>query len=328
MPDGKEVGRIFLKGDGLTASFLTYGTVLQDLRLDGHAAPLVLGFESFAPYLTKSPYFGATAGRCANRIRDGHLQIDGKSFQLDRNFLNKHALHGGTVSMGKRCSEVRDRSENSAIFTITLKDGEMGYPGVLKAEARFALLPGGVLNIVYTATTDAPTVCNLAHHSYFNLDGGATILNHDLKVFADHYLPVDEELIPTGEIRPVAGTAFDFRQPAPVSRASATGIVDHNFCTAKERTELREVARLRSRASRVSLTCSSTEPGLQVYDGAKINIDHPGLAGLKMGAHAGLALEPQIWPDAVHHAGFPSPVLRPGETYRQHTQYTFELETS
>lgn len=328
MPDGKDVERVILNGGGLTASLLTYGAVLQDLRLTGHPAALVLGFDDFEPYLTRSPFFGATAGRCANRIRDGHLEIDGSTYQLDRNFLEKHSLHGGSASMGKRCWDLKELTGNAVIFTLTLEDGEMGYPGRLQAEAAFSLLRGGVLDIVYTARADAPTVCNLAHHSYFNLDGSATILNHELQVSADHYLPVDEELIPTGKRRPVGGTTFDFRLPAPVGQASAKGILDHNYCTGTERQSLREVARLRSPASGVTMSCLSTEPGLQVYDGAKIDIDHPGPDGRKMGAHAGIALEPQIWPDAVHHQGFPSPVLRPREIYRQHTQYIFELENS
>lgn len=328
MPDGTEVGRVSLNGGGLSASFLTYGTVLQDLRLEGHQEALVLGFESFDPYLTKSPYFGATAGRCANRIRDGHLEIDGISHQLDLNFLGKHSLHGGAVSMGKKCWTVRDISDNTVVFEIVLGDGEMGYPGALRALARFSLLSDGVLDIEYTATSDAPTVCNLAHHSYFNLDGSATILDHELQVSADHYLPVDDELIPTGELRAVAGTAFDFRTPAPIAQASRVGLVDHNFCLSSERQSLREVALLRSSASGVTMRCATTEAGLQVYDGAKINIDHPGLSGTDMKANAGVALEPQVWPDALHHAGFPSPLLRPGETYRQKTQFTFELEKS
>ncbi|WP_420413823.1 aldose epimerase family protein [Roseibium sp.] len=325
MPDGIPVKRISLEGGGLTASFLTYGTVLQDLRLEGHAAPLVLGFETFDPYLTKSPYFGATAGRYANRIRDGHLEIDGKTYQLDQNFLGKHALHGGAVSMGKRMWRLEESSKSAAVFAIDLADGEMGFPGNLKAEARFSLLKGGVLDIVYSATTDAPTLCNLAHHSYFNL-GSDTVLEHQLQIKADHYLPVNEELIPTGEIAPVEGTPFDFRKLAPVAQGGASGTFDHNFCISPDHLELRDVAVLRNPSSGVTMRCRTTEPGLQIYDGARIDIDEPGLGGMKMGAHAGIALEPQIWPDAPHHPDFPSALLRPGETYRQHSQYIFELD--
>ncbi len=325
MPDGAVVERVTLRGGGLTMNVLTYGAVVQDLRMDGHDAPLVLGFDSFAPYLTHSPYFGATAGRCANRIRDGHLELDGRTFQLDRNFLGKHSLHGGAVSMGKRLWQIETRADDRVTLSITLEDGEMGFPGRLRALVHFTLLPGGVFDVVMEAETEAPTLCNLAHHSYFNLNGAGAVSDHLLQVTAESFLPVDDELIPTGEVRAVAGTGFDFRAPRPVSQARP---VDHNFCLSRTRTALRPVARLESPLSGVSMLLKSTEPGLQVYDGAKIDIDVPGLAGQPMRAHEGIALEPQIWPDANHHSGFPQAVLRPGIPYRQHTQYIFSKDTT
>ena len=217
MPDGTPVCRIRLQSDKLQANFLTYGAVLQDLRLDGHPDPLVLGFPNFAPYLTHSPYFGAIAGRCANRIRDGHLEIDGKTHQLDRNFLGKHALHGGACGTGKKVWQVEHATSNSVTFTIALADGEMGFPGALDAKVVYSLGPDATLDVKMEATTDAPTLCNLAHHSYFTLDGTGSTANHLLKIDAENYLPVDEELIPTGEIRSVADTRFDFRLPRPVA---------------------------------------------------------------------------------------------------------------
>lgn len=323
MQDGSPVERVTIRGGGLTANVLSYGAVIQDLRLDGHDASLVLGFSDFAPYLTHSPYFGATAGRCANRIRDGHLELDGQTYQLDRNFLGKHLLHGGARGMGKRVWKVEDASDHSVTLSITLPDGDMGFPGTLVARATFSVLPEGVFDIRMEAETDAPTLCNLAHHSYFTL-GGPTISDHLLRIDADSYLPVDDELIPTGEIRPVEGTGFDFRAPAPIRQAHP---VDHNFCLATERGPIRPVAWLENPETGVKMELRTTEPGLQVYDGAKINVDLPGLTGQPMGRHAGLALEPQIWPDANHHAAFPQAVLRPGERYRQHTQYIFSKDT-
>lgn len=319
MPDGTRVDRVAISGGGLTAHVLTYGSVVQDLRLEGHSEPLVLGFETFAPYLTHSPYFGATAGRCANRIRDGHVELNGVTYQLDCNFLGKHSLHGGAISMGKRVWRLDSITSESVTLSITLEDGEMGYPGKLDAKVTYTLLPSGVFDIQMTATTDAPTLCNLAHHSYFNL-GGDTISDHLLQVEADHYLPVDEELIPTGEIATVAGTRFDFRHPTSVGAAR---MVDHNYCCYAERGDLRRLARLFNPSSGVTMDVVSTEPGLQVYDGAKIDIDLKGLMGKGMRAHAGIALEPQIWPDANHHPSFFQAVLNPGETYHQHTQYRF-----
>ena len=147
MPDGTPVERVTIRGGGLTANVLCYGAVIQDLRLDGHDAPLVLGFETFAPYLTHSPYFGATAGRCANRIRDGHLELDGVTYQLDRNFLGKHLLHGGAKGIGKRLWRVEAVGDDRVTLAITSDDGDMGFPGRLDAQVTFALLPGGVFDI-------------------------------------------------------------------------------------------------------------------------------------------------------------------------------------
>ncbi len=319
MPDGTPVQRLRLIGGGLTAHVLTYGTVLQDLRLEGYDAPLVLGFPEFAPYLEHSRYFGATAGRCANRIRDGHLELDGQTYQLDRNFLGKHSLHGGAVSMGKQLWTLEDHAMDWAAFSITLEDGHMGYPGRLEAKVTYALLPGGVFDVQMEATTDEPTLCNLAHHSYWSLDASGSAADHLLQVAAEHYLPVDDELIPTGEVAQVADTGFDFQKPAPVAQAGA--LFDHNLCLSRQRGAIRPVAHLHSPASGVRLEVRTTEPGLQVYDGGKLDIPVPGLDGHKMGAHAGIAIEPQIWPDAAHNPDFPQAVLRPGETYRQHSQF-------
>lgn len=323
LPSGETVHQLTLTGGGLTAHLLTSGAVLQDLRLEGHDSPLVLGFPDFEPYLSRSPYFGAIAGRCANRIAGGQAVINGARFQLDRNDLGKHCLHGGADSMGKRLWRVEGHGPHHAVMAVTLPDGHMGFPGTMTARITFQLLRGGVLDIDIEAWTDAPTLCNLAHHSYFVLDDGPTISDHLLKVAATGYLPVDDELIPTGEVRDVAGTAFDFRDFAPVGRAHP---VDHNFCLSQERAPLRPVAWLKSLRSGVTMECRTTEPGLQVYDGAKINIDLPGLTGRSMNAHAGIALEPQVWPDAVHHDHFPQALLRPEDRYHQHTQFVFTKE--
>ncbi|PSL18441.1 aldose epimerase family protein [Shimia abyssi] len=325
MPTGETVHRLRLEGGGLTAHVLTYGAVLQDLRLEGHDAPLVLGFPEFAPYLDRSPFFGAIAGRYANRIADGHLEIDGATHQLACNFLGKHCLHGGLDSMGKRLWQVQEHSASHVVLTHELPDGHMGFPGALTARVTIRVLDGGVLDFVMEAETDAPTLCNLAHHSYFVLDDGRTISEHLLKVDTGQYLPVDGELIPTGEVRDVDGTSFDFRAFARLKQAHP---VDHNFCLSQKRGAIRPVAWLKSQRSGVSMECRTTEPGLQIYDGANINIDLGGLSGEPMGAYAGLAMEPQVWPDANHHAHFPQAILRPDERYRQHTQFVFLKENT
>lgn len=320
MPDGTDVHRIKLVGGGLTAHVMTYGAVLQDLRLADHEAPLVLGFPEFAPYLTHSPYFGAIAGRFANRVRGGHLELDGETYQLDTNFIGKHMLHGGADSMGKRVWEIEHVGVDSATLKIDLPDGHMGFPGNLTARVTFSLLADGVLDIRMMGETDKATLCSMAHHSYFKLDDSGTISEHNLQMDARAFVPVDDELIPTGEVAPVEGTGFDFRSDAPVKQAHP---VDHNFCLSQDRMDLRQVATLKSAASGVTMAVRTTEPGLQVYDGQNINIDLPGLDGKPMGAHAGIAMEPQVWPDAHHHENFPQAILRPGQTYQQHTQFVF-----
>ena len=325
MPEGREVQLLSVRGGGLSANILDYGAVLQDLRLDGHPYPLVLGLNNFSSYLDNSPYFGATVGRCGNRIRDGHLKLGGSTHRLDRNLHRRHTLHGGSGGTGRRLWDIRSVSEDRVSLGIVLEDGDMGFPGQLDATVEFALLAGGVLDIVIEAESDAVTLCNLVHHSYFNLDGSDSISDHLLCVDANSYLPVDHELIPTGEVKPVDGTRFDCRSFRPLRQVLP---VDHNFCLSRCRGELRPVARLKSVASKVEMNIRTTEPGLQVYDGAHIDGELPGLSGRPMRAHAGIALEPQVWPDANHHAHFPQAVLRAGERYCQHTQFVFSIDSS
>lgn len=327
MPDGTAVDRISLSADSLKANVLTYGSVLQDLRLSGHEPSLVLGFDEFDPYLTHSPYFGATAGRCANRISNGLFELDGQVFQLDQNFIGKHHLHGGAAGIGKRVWNIDQAGGDHVRLSIDLADGEMGYPGNMQITVTYQLLPTGVLDISFSATTDRTTLCNLAHHSYFNLDGAPTILDHLLSVSADTFTPVDDELIPTGKIKSVEKTAFDFRKPKPIGSANMQEKIDHNFCLSDTRRALRPVACLKSPQSGVAMEIRTTEAGLQVYDAAKVSIPVAGLDGKLMGPHAGMALEPQTWPDAINHRHFPQAVLRPGETYRQQTQYAFSKDT-
>lgn len=323
LPDGQEVHRIRISGGGLSASLLTYGAVLQDLRLSGHAPALVLGFDEMPPYLAHSPYFGATAGRCANRIRGGSFQMDGRHFETDRNAQGGHTLHGGREGIGKRLWTIGEVTDHSVELTVEDPDGHMGFPGNLSIRAVFSLLPSGVLDIRYSATTDAPTLCNLAHHSYFVLDETGHVQDHRMGIEADHYLPTDADFLATGEVRAVAGTAYDFRQGRTIREANAGGPIDANFCVSRERRAIRPVCWVSSAASGVEMVIRSTEPGLQVYDAARLDIPVPGLDGRRMGPYCGLALEPQVWPDAINHPDWPQPVLRPGETYDQHTQFIF-----
>ncbi|MEM9796848.1 MAG: aldose epimerase family protein [Pseudomonadota bacterium] len=308
-----------ISGHGLSARFTNWGAALMDLRLDGHDAPLVLGFEDPHLYPDHSRYFGATAGRYANRIGNARFELDGTSYQTDPNFLGRHTLHGGSEGSGKSVWEMLDHEADTIRFGLILRHGHMGFPGTLRVEAFFICAPGASLRIAYRATTDAPTLCNFAHHTYWNLDDTGGLSNHVLTVAADRYTPVDDEMIPT-DVVTVDGTPFDFRQGAALP---GDGLLDHNLCLSDSRVSLRPVATLRSDVSGVTMDIATTEPGLQVYDGAKLDVQVPGLGGRRYGAHAGVALEPQIWPDAPNRPDFPSAVLRPGETYNQTTTFTF-----
>ncbi|MEP5762105.1 MAG: aldose epimerase family protein [Litoreibacter sp.] len=320
MPDGDPVERYIIRGGGLTANLLSYGAILQDLQLDGHGTPLVLGFETFEPYLTDSPFFGAVAGRCANRVRNGRFEIDQTTFQTDQNYLDSHMLHGGARGSGKVNWDFVDVASDSVTLRLKQPDGDMGFPGNLVAHYHVTCMPGGVLDLVIEATTDKPTLCNFAHHSYWNLDGSADTGAHLLQVDAAHYTGIDDAFIPTGKSHDVTGTRFDFRTERPINDDM---LIDHNLCLSNTQRAIRKVGHLRSEKSGVTMEIRSTEPGIQVYDGFKLDVGPCGLGGRKYGVNGGIALEPQNWPDAINHSHFPDVVLRPGETYRQHTQFAF-----
>ena len=322
---GETVERVRLSGGGLTAHIITFGAAIQDLRLAGHEAPLVLGFERFEDYEQHSPYFGATPGRCANRIAHGRFTIDGTDYQLELNERGTTHLHGGSTGTARMNWRIVDLGTDHVTLEVVDPDGRAGYPGNCTIRATYVLKDDGLLSVVYESETDRATPVNVCQHAYFNLDGRPDILGHDLMIAADHYLPVDGDLIPTGEQRPVAGTAFDFREMAPIARKQDGRQVayDHNFCLAPERGPKHSVALARSINSGVTMEVRTTEPGVQFYAGVYLDVPVPGLEGRSYGPYAGFCLETQIWPDAINHAGFPSAVLRPGAILRQETDYVF-----
>lgn len=319
LSDGRVVQQLMLRGGDLTAHVLTYGAVLRDLRMDGHAPPLTLGFEGLAPYTDHPGYFGATVGRCANRIEGGRFTLNGQPYQLDLNNGPNH-LHGGSLGISQQIWAIADHTENSATLTLTSPDGDMGYPGALHVRLTISLLADGVMDLQMAATSDSPTLCNLAHHSYFNL-GGADILSHRLQIAADHYLPVDTGLIPTGQVADTTGTPFDFRTAQTLATACKATAIDHNFCLSHSPQPLRPVATLSTEA--LTMQINTDQPGLQIYDAARMNVPVPGLDGATYGPYAGIAMEPQLWPDAINHPDWAQPVLNPGDTYTQHTQFAF-----
>lgn len=325
--DGTDIHRISISSGGLTAKVITFGAAIQDLRLAGHDAPLVLGFDTFEPYPEHSPFFGAIAGRYANRIRDGHFALDGTHHQADRNFLGKHLLHGGSAGFFGRVWDIALHGPDFVTLTLHDPSGAMGFPGALEVTCTYRLKIPGTLSVELSATTDAPTICNLAHHSYFNLDDGGAgdILDHRLMLTAAAYLPVDEELIPTGVVRPVDGTPFDFRHARPIGlkQEGEQVVYDHCFCLSSARGPLRQAAWVQGATSGIEMEVWTTEPGIQFYAGHKAARTVPGLGGRIYRAYAGFCLEPEIWPDAPNRPYFPQATLWPGEIYRQVTDYRF-----
>ena len=334
LSDGKVVERVRIKGGGLVASILTWGAVVQDLRLTDHAYPLVLGLNDLDSYVNHSPYYGAIAGRCINRIRDGHFSLDGHTYEVDRNFRGKnhlHCLHGGAQGMGKGVWQRVDRGADFVTLEYHALDGEMGFPGNLDVTCTYSVRDNGHLVVDLSAETSRPTLCNLGHHSYFNLDDGGSsqVFDHKLQIDADHYLPTDEETIPTGELQAVSGTPFDFRQirtlghrnPGQESRLR----YDHNFCLGSERGPVRQVACAEGSRSGVVMEVWTSETGLQFFDGIAVPPQQMGLDGITYGPHTGFCLEAQAWPNAINQQNFPEVILRPDERYHQVTEYRFHI---
>ncbi len=325
LPDGQAAQIATIAAHGLRASIVSYGARLQDLRLDGIGYPLVLGFDTLEPYLTEGKHFGAIAGRFANRIAHGRAKIGGADHRLDLNFLGKHLLHGGQEGTSVQNWQISAHEADCVTLTCDLAAGHMGFPGNLHIAVTYKILPGPTLKLAIEAQSDAPTLCNLAQHSYFNLDGSGDITAHSLQIPAPEYTPVDAELIPTGDIAPVEGTIFDFRAAKRLSDPEVLAVLDHNFCIARSHQPM-PVPAARLVGGGITLDILSTEPGLQVYAGANLHPRATGLGGQPYGPNAGIAMESQLWPDAPNHPNFPSAELLPGETYRQETLLVFSQD--
>ena len=324
---GSEVEAVTIGDGDIKVDVISWGAVIRDVRLTGVDHPLVLGFDDLQSYEDHSPHFGAVAGRYANRIAAGRLQLDGRSIELDRNEDGRNHLHGGAAAFGSRAWQIVDAEPTSVRLRLVSPDGESGYPGTVTVECRYTVVPPGTLRVELTGTTDATTIVNLAQHSYFNLDGTPSILDHRLRIAADHFTPVDDFDIPTGAVDEVEGTRFDFRTLREIG-ASPTGRrpLDHNFVLAgQRRAEPALAATLEGSDGRVAMDVWTTEPGLQVYDGYKLSVPVPGLDGRRYQTYGGLAMEPQVWPNSPNEPDFPSAVLRPGETYRQTTEFRFRV---
>ncbi|HEX4769165.1 MAG TPA: aldose epimerase family protein [Lichenihabitans sp.] len=326
--DGAEIKEIMLRSaSGATASVITRGAVLRDLVVPSSNGPqrVVLGLNSLEDYIKYSPHFGATPGRFANRIAGGRFTLDGKAYQLPLNEKGKTTLHGGPQGFGKRAWTLESAAADRVTLVLDSPDGDAGFPGAVRAVCTYTLLDPGTLRVDLSATTDAPTIVNLAHHSYFNLDGSADILDHEVMIASEFRTPVDDDNIPTGEIVTVAGTPFDFRRMRPVRDPSETRY-DHNFIIAplpEAPGALVHAASARSPKNGLRLEVHTDQPAVQFYDAAKLNCPVAGLGGAHYGPHGGLCFEAQTYPDAPNRRHFPSATLRPGDTYRQRTEYRF-----
>jgi aldose 1-epimerase len=306
------------------------GAALMRVRFRG--VDLVLGFPDEARYAGRHPYFGVIVGRYANRIARGRYTLDGVTHELPRND-GAHQLHGGPAGFSTRVWSA-ERQGASVRFGLISVDGDQGHPGRLEVEATYALDEDDALSLELRARCDRPTIASLANHTYWNLaDGGASeILEHELEIDADRWLPVDAEGIPTGEIADGAGGPFDFRQPTKVGarlpqaeRAQKRGGYDHCFVLRGE--GLRPVARLVDPASGRALTIETTQPALQLYSGNFLDGTLVGHGGAVYRRFHGVALETQGFPDAPNHPGFPSGRLDPGEEYRHTTVWRLQASS-
>lgn len=326
---------------GVTARLMTYGATLTELHVpdaQGEIANVVLGFDNLTDFKSKSPYFGATVGRFANRIAGARFSLDGIEYKLVAN-NGPNTLHGGVRAIDKRvwqATPIEGPDGTSVKFTYTSPDMEEGFPGNLKLEVTYTLSngsgeglkTGSQLKIFYKATTDRATPINLTNHAYFNLDGAGNgdILEHELQINADRYTPVDDDLIPTGELAPVKDTAMDFTSPQKIGAriAQVKGGYDHNYVlrSDKDQDGMALAAVCRGPGSGRTLKVLTTEPGVQFYSGNFLDGSAVGIGGAYK-KHYGFTLETQHFPDSVHHDNFPDVILRPGQTYTQTTIYSF-----
>ncbi len=313
---------------GATAKILSYGAVVRDLLVPARRGlqRVILGLNSIEDYVEHSPSFGAVPGRYANRIANGRFEIDGVEYTLDRKPNDKHTLHGGPRGFAKRVWKIGEHGADFVSLSLESADGEAGFPGALTATCLYRFLEPATLRVEFGAVADKPTVINLTQHAYFNLDGSPDVLDHELELACDFYTPADAELIPTGEIRAVAGTPYDFRTPRPIRNAAGV-TYDTNFVAARVPGPdgLAFVARVKSPKNGLTLELHSSEPGVQVYDSAKLNCPVPGHDGAHYGAHAGLCLEPQAFPDSPNRRHFTDTVLRPDQEYRHVSEFRFAL---
>ncbi|MCX7722306.1 MAG: galactose mutarotase [Verrucomicrobiae bacterium] len=338
--DGTPIDLYVLRNSkGMEAGICNYGGIVVWLKVPdkyGQLGDVVLGYDHLDGYLTNNPYFGCLIGRYGNRIANGRFVLDGVTYQLATNDGPNH-LHGGLKGFDKVVWTAKTylTPDGPALELQYLSaDGEEGYPGNLSVKAVYTVTEDNALRLDFTATTDKPTICNLTHHSYFNLAGKGDILNHVVTMPANRFTPVDATLIPTGELRPVDGTPFDFRKPTPIGarinqpdeQLKFGKGYDHNWVYDKRPGQLTLLARVHEPTTGRVMEVWSTEPGLQFYTGNFLDGSIKGKGGWVYQFRHGFCMEPQHYPDSPNKPHFPSTVLRPGQVYRNKIIYKFSVK--
>jgi aldose 1-epimerase len=326
--------------NGMEARVMTYGGIVVSLKVpdkNGKFGDVVLGYDNLDDYVKNNPFFGALVGRYGNRIAKGKFTLDGHEYTLALNNAPNN-LHGGPVGFDKRVWKVAraDVGPDGPRLELTYlsQDGDQGFPGNLKVTATYTVTADNGLCLDYTATTDKDTICNLTQHSYFNLAGKGDILNHQVFINADKFTPVDSTLIPTGELKPVAGTPFDFRTATAVGTRINDNDeqlkfghgYDHNWVANKPLGKLGLVARVTEPSTGRAMEVWSTEPGVQFYTGNFLDGSITGKGGWVYELRNGLCFEPQHYPDSPNHPQFPSVELKPGQTYQNTIIYKFSVQ--
>ncbi|NUQ23243.1 MAG: galactose mutarotase [Saprospiraceae bacterium] len=340
-PDGEEVDKYTLKNkQGMQVDVITYGGIITSWTApdkNGNYANVVLGYDSLAQYIRSNPYFGALIGRYGNRIAKGKFSIDGNNYTLETNDGQNH-LHGGVKGFDKVVWTAAEQPTDKGValkLTYVSQDGEGGYPGTLTSTVVYHLTDDNTLEVSYVATTDKKTIVNLTQHAYFNLSGDFTknILDHELTIDADQYLPVDATLIPTGELRPVNNTAFDFRQAKSIGKdieqkdEQLTKGKGYDHCwVLNKQGSFRKVSTAYHPATGRYLEIFTDEPGLQFYCGNFLDGTLPAPGGGTYAHRTGFCLETQHYPDSPNQKSFPSVILAPGEQYATKTTFKFSTK--
>ncbi|MCF8355964.1 MAG: galactose mutarotase [Melioribacteraceae bacterium] len=331
--NGEDVEAIEItNANKLEILLINYGASLVYIKtpdINGKIEEITLGYDDIKGYERDSVYFGATIGRCANRIGKGELLIDGEKYQLNCNNGENH-LHGGKNSFNKKLwnSEIiKEENETKVIYKYKSEDGEENYPGNLNIVVEYRFTDSNELFINFSAESDKKTPVNLTHHSYFNLSGNAkqNILDHTVMINSHEFTEMNEELIPTGEIKSVYGTDLDFTSPRQAGERieNLREGYDHNYVINKNSDGLNLGAKVYHKESGRAFEIWTTEPGLQFYTGNFLDGSISGRMGKTYFKHYGLCLEPQKFPDAVHHSNFPDVILNPGETYHHQIKFRF-----